>query len=294
MKNNTITGIALLLTIVALTTFAFIALLGLEYLFRGLHALVIPLLVAGVCALSYCIYLMCVSKASRNKRSGRPREVLAIAGAAALLYAGSIPFTQFLYVHDHRQELISDLSTTVGYVESIDSAYLSYAQQRIKDYKSLVKKEKFSKQKREALVASLTRRLLPANRDSVCAERQEWVSSIGVPSVWSLSTPRNLSRIVEAGEEWTKQYQQISAVIYKGEKHEMFGDGDIALPKEQVESNEKSTTEAVLPYTQSLRRFFVRQKPDYRSLLIATVCCLLILTTYFHIRRPKNRVELRT
>ena len=280
--KKTITGFALLLTIVALITYAFIALLGLEYLLRGFHAVVFPLIVGGLAALSYCIYVMCKSKASRDKRTGLPREVLSIAGAGVLLFAGSIPFTQFLYVHDHREALVADMLTTVSEVGTIDSAYLQYADRRIAAYKRLLKKEKFGKLKQQCLVTSLQRRLLPSNREEVSAERQEWLHSIGTPNVWSIATPRNLSRIIEAGEEWTKQYTIVSAIVYKGENEEPFA--TLTEDSEEKETGNK---------TASLKRFFKRQRPDYRSLLIATGCCLLILTTYFHIRRPKNRYERR-
>ncbi|MBO4820404.1 MAG: hypothetical protein J5548_02950 [Prevotella sp.] len=269
MKKETIAGFALFLTIMALVVFAYISFLGMEYLFEGNHLLTIPLLLLGGMLLSWCIRVMCRSKASRDKRSGLPKEVSAIIGAIAILLVGSVAFTQFLFVYDHQKELRESMFATIGEVSKIDSVYKDYAQSRIKTYDKTLKKahDKDRSEKKR----SLKRRLIPADYDTICVQRKQWLASINDASVWNVSTPRNLHYIVTAGHDWTEEYKQVSAVIYQNEEAIPFGEGDTAFT--QSEAN---------------LQFSTPHMPNGRSLVATVLCCLLILTTYFHVRRPKS------
>ena len=62
----------MLITVVALLAYALIVFLGMEYLWEGIHEIALPLTLAGVAVLALCVYVMCKSKASRNKRQGLP------------------------------------------------------------------------------------------------------------------------------------------------------------------------------------------------------------------------------
>lgn len=272
MQKNTIAGFALLLTIAALLVFVYISFMGTEYLVEGNHLVAIPLVLMGTAFLSYSIWVMCKSKASRDKRKGLPKEVAAFVMTIFILLIGSVAFTQFLYVYDHQQQLRETMFSTADDVSRIDSIYKDYAQDRVKAYSSLLKKEKYPSVKQTLLTRSLKRRLMPAEYDTICAERQRWLASLHDAGVWNISTPRNLHYIVTAGQDWTEQYRQVSSVIYKGEKVEPFGSGETLFVPDE-----------------GYKKFNQPHKPDLRSMAATIVCCLLILTTYLHVRRPRSR-----
>ena len=272
MQKKTIAGFALLVTIAALLVFVYISFLGTEYLLEGNHLLAIPLVLVGAALLSYSIYVMCSSKASRDKRKGLPKEIAAFIVAILILLAGSVAFTQFLYVHDHRQELRECLFSTAEEVSKIDSVYKDYALARVNTYRKLLKKEHYSSSKQASMTKSLSRRLMPAEYDTICADRKRWLASVHDAGVWNISTPRNLHYIVTAGYDWTEQYREVSSVIYKGEETESFGTGETVFAK-----------------SEESRQFSKPHRPDSRSLAATIVCCLLILTTYWHVRRPRSR-----
>ncbi len=272
MQKKTIAGFALLLTIAALLVFVYISFMGAEYLLEGNHLVAVPLVLLGAALLSWSIWMMCTSKASRDKRRGLPKEVAAFAMTIMVLLAGSVAFTQFLYVHDHQRQLRETLFSTAAQVSRIDSLYKDYAQGRVKAYRSLLRKERYPSGKRALLEKSLKRRLMPAGFDRICEDRQRWLASLHDAGVWNISTPRNLHYIVTAGREWTEQYSQVSSVVYKGEKAEPFGYGETSFT-----------------HGESSRVFCKPHKPNLRSMAATIVCCLLILTTYLHVRRPRSR-----
>ncbi|MBR7017853.1 MAG: hypothetical protein IKH99_03285 [Prevotella sp.] len=264
----------MLITVVALLAYALIVFLGMEYLWEGIHEIALPLTLAGVAVLALCVYVMCKSKASRNKRQGLPREIIAIVIAVVTLYLGRTPFSQFFYVYDHQEELKQGMQETAESVAQIDSLYQHYAQQRLRNYRKELKRKRVSNTKTKALEKSLRRRLLPTRLDTIRVQRQQWLSSLGETHVWSLSTPRSIHYLLSASEQWTEQYQQVSSMIYQGEKAEAFNsDGMIGVRADQL-----------VP-------FLSPQPADSRSLLVMVICCVLILTTYFHIRRPKSRYD---
>lgn len=264
----------MLITVVALLAYALIVFLGMEYLWEGIHEIALPLTLAGVAVLACCVYVMCKSKASRNKPQGLPREIIAIVIAVVILYLGRTPFSQFFYVYDHQEELRKGIQETVEDVAQIDSLYQNYAHQRLRNYRKELKRQRVARTKAKALEKSLRRRLLPTMLDTIQVQRQQWLSSLGKTQVWSLSTPRSIHYLLRASEEWTTQYQQVSSVIYRGEKAEAFNsDGMIGV-----------TADKLVP-------FLTPQQADSRSVVVMVLCCILILTTYFHIRRPKSRFD---
>ena len=125
------------------------------------------------------------------------------------------------------------------------------------------------------MTQSLRRHLLPEGIDSVRRERQEWLGTVKSSSVWNVSTPRNVHYITKAGEDWTKQYETISNLMYKGEQCEPFS-------AETATSSASVAAELAYLSQPSLH-------PDNRSMFVTLLCCLLVLTTYFHIRRPKSK-----
>ena len=272
MQNNTSAGLALFVTTIALLTFVYIAFMGIEYMVEGNHALAIALSLLIVTLLAAGISIMCKSKVSRNRRSGLPVEIAAILVTLGILFVGSIPFSHFLYVTDHEEELHDSIQTIVRGIGNIDSLYAEYAEKRVRDYRRQLYKAHYSVKKTNAMTASLRRRLQPVALDSVRSSRRAWISTLQEGSVWNISTPNNMHYITKAGEDWARQYAEVSSVIYKGEKAAPFACAYTA-------SDEPLLPILTLP----------TNRPDARSLAITLVCGLLVLTTYLHIRRPKNK-----
>ena len=275
MQNQTKAGMALFVTIIALLTYTYIAFMGTEYMVEGDHAKAIGLSLLFVVLLTWGLRTMCKSKASRNKRRGLPLEIAAIGVTFGTLLAGSIPFNHFLYVADHQEAVQSSIQTITRCVGETDSLYADYADTRLRRYNQLLYKEKYKANKRKAMTQSLRRHLLPEGIDSVRRERQEWLSTVKSGSVWNVSTPRNVHYITKAGEEWTKQYETISNLMYKGEQCEPFS-------TETATSSASVAAELAYLSQPSLH-------PDNRSVTVTLLCCLLVLTTYLHIRRPKSK-----
>jgi hypothetical protein len=272
MPNKTSEGVALLFTIIALLAFVYIAFLGTEYMVEGNHLTAIALSLLFVVVLAYSIRTMCKSKASRNKRSGMPREIGSIVITSAFLGLGSIPFNHFLYVLDHQKEVKESIMSISQSVSDIDSLYADYAESRIRSYKQLLYKEHYPSKKVKAMTNSLKRRLLPQDMDSVRTDRRQWLGTLKESSVWNISTPRNLHYIIEAGEDWAKQYATLSKTIYKGEKAEPFS----------TEANAEAA--AVLKQLST-----PKPHANKRGIGATLLCCALVLTTYLHIRRPKSK-----
>lgn len=269
MKKKTIAVFASSLTVLAFFAFFGISFLGAEYLFEGNHVLSISLLLAGALLLYWCLCVMCKSKASRDKRHSLPKEVAAIAGAIVIFLVGSIAFIQFLFVFDHRKELRETMFATADDVSKIDSVYKDYAQTRVKAYDKTLKKR--GDNDRLAKKSSLKRRLMPADYDTICTQRKQWLASVNDASVWNVSTPRNLHYIVTAGYDWTEEYKKVSSIIYEHEEAVPYGEGDTAFTR----------SEANL-------QFSTPHKPNGSSFVATVLCCLLILTKYFNTRRPKS------
>ena len=275
MQNQTKAGVALFVTIIALLSYTYIAFMGTEYMVEGDHAKAIGVSLLFVVLLTWGLRTMCQSKASRNKSRGLPLEIAAIGVTFATLLAGSILFNHFLYVADHQEAVQSSIQTITRCVGETDSLYADYADTRLRRYNQLLYKENYKSKKRKAMTQSLRRHLLPEGIDSVRRERREWLSTVKSGSVWNVSTPRNVHYITQAGEEWTKQYETISSLMYKGEQCEPFS---------------TETTPASMSVAAELAHLSQPSlHPDDRSVTVTLLCCLLVLTTYLHIRRPKSK-----
>ena len=272
MMHNGRAGLALLVTIFALLGFSIFAFYGIEYLLDGNHLLAIGISLLGLFLLSICLYNMCKSKANRSKRSGLPIEISSIIIATIVLLVGSIPFTMFVTVIHHENEFVSSITETAKKVGTIDSCYQAYANHRIANYENFLKRKHYKSTDTRSKVNSLRRRLMPENMDSIYHERQDWIKSLDTVSIWNVSTAKNLHYIVMAGDDWCEQYRQRSSLFYEGEDSIPF---DI----------DRSIIDSQMIYT-NLR---TPHLPDSTSLLVAAVCIIGILTTYFYIRRPRNR-----
>jgi len=270
--NNGKAGVALFITVVALICFSIFAFYGMEYLFEGNHWLTISLWLCGFAVLSVSLWFMCKSKAYRSKRSGLPIEISSIIIAIIVLFVGSIPFTMFVSVLNHKKEFTSSITETAHNIATIDSCYQAYTNQRLADYESYLRHNRYRSADIPSKINSLRRRLTPENVDSISHERQEWLKSLDSVNIWNVSTARNFHYIILAGEDWCEQYRQRSSLFYEGEDTTLF-----------------DLDQSVIASQSSYRKLRTPHSPDGISLVATMACIFLILTSYFYIRRPRNR-----
>lgn len=261
MKSYVNFGLALLLTVVSLAVFAYCSFLGLAFRLRGnllmAGAVFVPVLVLLVAALA----LMIKSKARRNAREGRPRELLSIAVAFVVLGLGAVPCSQFFNIFRQQDRLAESVQEAVAAVSELDSSYNVYAHGRA---------ERISDPQ---VRRSLERRLIPASYDEVAAQRHEWLASLSEASVWNVYTPTNVSELQAAAEVWNEEYRQMSSVIFVCE-------GRAVQPFSHTASIEKLAA--------FNREFTEFHAPEPEVVGGTLVCILFVLLCYIFTERPKT------
>ena len=272
MMHNGKAGVALSVTVLALLLFSIAAFYGMEYLYAGNHAIAVSSTFIGLTVLSVCIYFMCKSKSSRNKRSGLPIEIVSMSVACFVLVLGSIPFNIFMSAIDHEKAFVGSITETARNVRAIDSSYQAYVNQRVTNYEGYLKTKNYRTTAVRSMVNSLKRRLTPENMDLVCFERQLWLSALDSVSIWNVSTAKNIRYIVTAGEDWCRQYRLRSSLFYEGEDTTQF-----------------EFDKSLLASQSTYERMRAPHLYGGLGLLTAVFCFIGIFTTYFFIRRPRNR-----
>ena len=276
MTSHITDKIIWIFTILALLAYTIAVMLGMEYLVDGNHYLAIGITIVGSLILSICVWEMCCSKSSRNKRRDLPLGILAAIIAFSILVIGSWPITVFLNAYDNKAELEGLVHDTSNYAVSVDSLYNQYAKDRIACYKLYLDSMKVAPNEKNQCIRSLERRLLSSANDSIHHKRQEWLASLPDADVWNLSTAKNLHDVFLAAEKWIGEYKEVSSIIYKGEHATYF----------ECEDFTKSAYD-------EYENFISLRKPNTRSIICAIVCILLIFVTYFFVRRPKSRFASR-
>lgn len=268
MPKNGSAGIALLLTVLSILVFAFMVFMGTEYLLKGDHLRSVICCVVFLLIMGLCIWLSCWGKTTRNKYVGRVIEILSLVVAAVALYIGRTPFSQFVYIIEHENEINTLVQDARSKALGVDSAYINYADGRIEAYRKYLTK---NKQHDVALkVRSLKRRLKPDSIGIVSDERHDWLTSWHKLNIWNISTPKNLYNVIEASNEWGEQYAEISRIIYKGEDCQPFAVEDIET---------------------SVSKLSQTQTPGKWSNIAMAVCCILILTFYIQCVRSRSRYD---
>lgn len=274
MLKSGSSGLALLLTILSLLAFAFAAFMGLEYLLEGNHLIAVLICLGGMLLLALCIRMACWGKVTRKKRQGYVIEILSLLGAAVILYFGRTPFSQFVYVVNHEQDINSLVVEARDNASKIDTAYDAYAQKRLDNYERYLKKNKEGSQVVGQKVNSLKRRLQPDDMSLVRDERTAWLDKLQKVNVWNIATPKNLYYLISASDDWVEQYAEVSSMMYEGEKSEPF-----TLQIDAIKDRYKEFTT-------------VRPADRWSNIAMAA-CCLLILTFYIVSRRSKSRYQGR-
>lgn len=259
MQKYTTLGLALLITLIATSVFGYCAFIGLDFGLDGNIFLTFVIALLALVLLGYSEYKLIVSKASRNAREGKPREIMSALVVFAVLLAGSVPFTKFLEVYDNRTLLNETVKETVAAVSTIDSAYVSYAEARIANVKKGYRK-------------SLKRRLFTSDMEENRGDRKKWLSSIHEANIWNVFTATNAHHLMEAAENWVDEYKAVSSVIYMGEECEPF----------QHEGSE----EQIRKFHEIFTAF---HSPSGLSILAMLICFLCMMACYYATIRPTSK-----
>lgn len=260
MKSYLNFGLALLFTIVALIIFGYCSFIGLNFRLRGNLILTTVIFLPILLLLGYSLVTMIKSKANRNARKGRPRELASMIVTFIILIFGAVPCSKFFEIYRHQEQLTASVKEAVVAVSELDSAYLQYANDRIKAVNRSVRK-------------SLKRRLIPASFEEVDSMRREWLASLGEANIRNIYTATNVNTLQEAAETWNKEDSVISSVIYVCE-------GTEVKPFSHTASAEK-----LKAFNSTYSEFHAPEAP---GILGTIICIFFVLMCYIFTERPKT------
>lgn len=260
--------------------------MGLVYWNGGDLLMPIILSIVLIALVLCCVLVMCKAKATRMKNLGTLGQLIFGLLVFVVLLLASKPFTNFLRVISDSENIISFMTDACNAAENLDNSYVHYAQQRISDYRDnlyLISSGKYinpskyeecfgnasgntDDAKINGLVKSLQRRLLP-DSESIVQERHRWLSRAKNESVWNPLTPSNLNKVEKEVKEWTKNYEELSSVVYKGESASVF-------KYEKFNNSLKTLTDTYKTF----------QKPTFKSIIASITCFIIMLLPYLMTR----------
>lgn len=264
---------ALLLTSLALLVFAFFAFMGTEYLLEGDHRMVALCCLPSAIVLGYFIWM--AQKVKHGRKKNIALEVTLLTGAICIVLVGMVPFSQFVYTIEHEREINQLVSDARDSARCVDSLYHDYAGKRVAAYKRHLRSDRY----RTLKVESLERRLLATVSDTIEAQRDAWLDSLHTIDLWNPATARNLYHIITASEEWTRQYAEVSAVIYRGEPDV----NDEPCAPFAIDNSD---------IRQRYARFTTFHWPlTAWSVVAGVVCCVLMSLYYMACTRSRNKYQ---
>lgn len=263
-------GAALLLTMLFLAGFAFFSFMGLSYLYEGDLRWSLLICLGGVLLLCFFLWLACRTKTERKRRL--PLEVFSLLGAAAILFLGRAPFSQFVYVLENKSTIDSLATAARNGAAGLDTAYLNYVDNyRVKNYEKNLKNDSNAVVK----VNSLKRRLKPEELIKISEARKAWIDQLENLNIWNPGTAKNLYHLIGASEKWVGQYANVSGIIYK------------------EEGSVKPFSKTIDDIKSRYAEFTTRHVPDIWSNIAMIVCCLSILAFYIQSNRSRNKYKGR-
>ena len=263
-------GAALLLTTLFLAGFAFFSFMGLSYLYAGDLRWSLLVCLGGVLLLSFFLWLACRTKTERQRRL--PLEVISLLGAAAILFLGRAPFSQFIYVLENKSTIDSLATAARNSAAGLDIAYLDYVDNRVKNYRKNLKNDSNANVK----VNSLKRRLKPEDLNNISETRKAWIDQLENLNIWNPGTAKNLYHLIGASEKWVAQYANVSRIIYKDEGS---ATKPFSMPIDDIKGR--------------YAEFTTRHVPDIWSNIAMIVCCLSIMAFYIQSNRSRNKYKGR-
>lgn len=270
---------ALVFCLMVLLGYSYIAFLGLLYWKDGELGLPIGLTIGFMAVVLGCLFVMCISKATRWQGIGRAGQIVFGLIILAAFIASAFPFTNFMRVIENKSAIYTEIENTIKAASSLDESYLSYANERFSQYKSDLKsidyEEKYSicvqgaygetkSDKIENLKNSLSEKLLPAGMSTIQKSRQDWLKKASGMSVWNLKLPSNLLEIQGVVNKWINNYIDLSSISYMGDTGSAFSYNEFNDQLGKV--------------TAFYKKF---DKPSFLAFTLAIVCFLIMLLPYF-------------
>lgn len=292
MKQTTF-SFALVLSVIVLMAYAFVAFLGMVYWAEG--ALLVPIIsTLGFLAVAILMVLwLCRAKASRWRRIRRMGQAVAGTFFAIVVLLSMLPFGNFLNVLSHQEELTDDFEQTIASAEELDAAYGQYVDRRVEryrqrlatvaspggqrsnptEYETLVGGAAGSTdaEKIDNLCASLRRHLLPAS-DSTSTAFHAWLDGMKGISVWNVGLPANIKTLYDEVNSRTESYSSLSARerAFKGEPYEPFAYASFGQHSDRLTAIYR---ELPLP-------------PSFLAVLLALLTAAVALLPYWVTQKP--------
>lgn len=270
-------------SIMVLLVFSYITFLGLVYWKEGELFLPLVLTLSMIVIVIGCVFVMCLSKATRWKRIGTIGQIFFGIIILATLLLAAFPFTNFLRVAEASDDIKNKIATTCDAAVKLDEAYEEYVNTRLDNYKSnlvLISKGRninpsqykeclggasgsSDEAKIESLKKSLKNKLYPDSTSNIVKERHEWLDKARNANVWNPLTSSNISKVNKSVEGWQNNYKQLSSVSYKGEESEPFA-------YEEFSSQLKELTKTYAEF----------QRPSFFSVIISLICFFIMMLPY--------------
>lgn len=287
MQNSKF-NFATVFSIMVLLVFSYITFLGLLYWKDGDFLLPILLTLALIALVLGCVYVMCLSKATRWQRIGTIGQVFFGIIVLVTLLAAALPFTNFLSVVQNKDDISTKVSSACNAAVKLDEAYEIYAKERLQSYKDnllLISKGKninpsryqeciggasgnTDEEKIGELEKSLRNKLLPESTKAIIVERHEWLQSAQEPSVWNPLTPSNIRKVDEQVNGWLDNYKKLSSVSYQGEE-------------DVKEFDYEGFSSQLSSLTDSYTKF---HSPTFLSVIISLICFFIMMLPYIMTR----------
>lgn len=275
---------AFVFSIMVLLVFSYITFLGLVYWKAGEIVLPILLTLALIAIIIGCVYVMCLSKATRWKRIGTIGQVFFGLIVLVTLIAAAYPFTNYLRVLADSEEIAQKVEATCDAAEKLDVAYEEYVNERVENYRSnlaLIGKGKSinptrykeclggasgatDEAKIAALSKSLNNKLYPDSTAEVVMERHELLNSARNANVLNPLMPSNIKKIGEQVGDWVNNYKELSSISYKGEDAASFTYEDFDNQLSQL--------------TETYTKF---HRPSFFSIVISLICFVIMMLPYW-------------
>ena len=274
---------AFVFSIIVLLVFSYITFLGLVYWKEGDFKL--PCLLTAILIISVlvCVYVMCLSKATRWKRIGTIGQLFFGLIILAVLLSAAFPFTNFLRVTKDSPVIAKQVIEVCDAAINLDKAYEAYVNKRIEGYQSnlsiIVKGKKANptrykecvggasgktdEEKIRNLSKSLKNKLYPESTITIVNERHDWLESARAANVWNPFTPSNIREIDDQVNGWVDNYKNLASVKYKGEDSMEFAYDSFSSKLSQLTNT----------YT-------VFQSPSLFSIVISVICFIIMLLPY--------------
>ncbi len=189
---------------IVLLGFSYITFLGMLYRENGTVGGALLAALGLIAVVAACVYFMSLAKATKWHDIGKAGQVgFGVVVVAAFVMA-SFPFTNFMSVWQHNEDITKLTDEMKQSAADLDIAYNQYATARIEAYGNAgaIRKQ------------SLRRHIAPEGIDSCQAARRDWLGAIGEMKPWNIYLPANLKYMEDCVNQWIAEYSELSAIRY--------------------------------------------------------------------------------